>query len=295
MEIALIVDTSDNLAASDYPEVKKFIKKIGNVFHVSPHASHVSVVLAGDNIKIPIDFQSSIFGRKYFQQRIDDMKNLGGSWSLDLAFGVVTEKVFSKERGMRDFIPHVAIVITNGHQNQVSHNTLFKVAKKLLDKRVTVYAIGVGDNISPSELRSMVEKESQVYQADTYKDLVNIATDISADICEENACKSLLNLRRPWLQSYVSVKTHDLLYLKRRFMRICMTWARESLYKFKFFCLNTATVLLLWSTYLEKGPLLVLLIGGKPQKFNQQILQTNKAQIYEIKSNRNDENLSPFK
>ena len=179
----MIVDTSDSLSDGDYLQVKKFIKEMGEIFHVSPHASHVSVVQAGDNVQVAIDFKSSKFGRKKFQQNVDAMKNLGGSWSLDRAFGVVKQKIFSREGGVRNFIPHVAIVITNRRQKRVTHSALVEAAKELHDSRVTVYAIGVGGDTSPDELRSMVKEEYQVYQVNTFKDLANLSSNFSRDIC----------------------------------------------------------------------------------------------------------------
>ena len=201
MEIALIVDTSDNLAASDYPDIKEFIKKIGDIFHVSPHASHVAVVLAGENVKIQIDFKSSSRGRKYFHKIVDGMQSLGGSRSLDRAFSAVKEKVFSEEMGVRNFIPHVAIVVSDGLHNEGAQNTLAAAAKELRDNRVSVYAISVGGNKFkyPDELRAMVEKESQIYQIDTYKDLITMAPNISADICQENTGKQPEGIGTGWV------------------------------------------------------------------------------------------------
>ena len=190
----MIVDTSDSLAAEDYLQVKNFIKKIGDIFHVSPHASHMSVVQAGDNVQVAIDFKSSKSGRKKFQRNVDAMKNLGGSWNLDRALGVV-KQVFSRESGVRNFIPHVAIVITNGRQKQTTHNTLVEAAKELHDSRVNVYAIGVGGNTSRDELRSMVKEEYQVYQVNTSKDLANLSSKLSRDICMVHSGNKLIAKR----------------------------------------------------------------------------------------------------
>lgn len=187
----MVIDVSDSFSVSDYPAIKNFIKTIANLFHISPHSSHLSVVTAGDFVKVPITFKSSSYGKKKLLQALEGLKDTGGSWSLDRAFGAVKENVFSKENGARNFLPHIAIVITNTvSQKQGGWSALAKTANELHNKKVNVYSIGVGNGPSFNELRLMVKDDSQVHHVDSFQNLINLAPELSADICKDNEGKN---------------------------------------------------------------------------------------------------------
>jgi hypothetical protein len=188
IEIAAVVDVSDNLSPSNLPDVQNFLKRVANIFHVSSHASHMSVILAGTEVRVAIGLHDTGANRNKFPKAVDkSVKPLGGAWSLDRGLKLVKEDVFTTESGVRDFLPKVVFVITNGKQSNGDSDVLESRAKDLHDMGVYVYAVGIGDGVSRDELVLMVKNASeQLYQVDGFKDLDALAVKISNDICQRN-------------------------------------------------------------------------------------------------------------
>ena len=188
MEIAAVVDVSNNLLQSDLPEINNFLKKVANFFHVSNYASHMSVVLAGTQVRVAIGLQEQGARKKEFLQAVNDnVKALGGAWSLDRGLRLVKEIVFTISNGARNFLPRIVLVITSGRLSSRKRTVLQRSAKDLHDMGVHVYVVGISNRVSRYELSLMVKNESEyLYQVDNFKDLDAMAAVISKDICKRH-------------------------------------------------------------------------------------------------------------
>ena len=69
---------------------------------------------------------------------------------------------------------------------------------------MNVYSIGVGNGPSFNELRLMVKDDSQVHHVDSFKDLINLAPELSADICKDNEGKNYCKMGlRPLIVCFI--------------------------------------------------------------------------------------------
>ena len=188
MEIAAVVDVSNNLPRSNLPEINNFLKKVSNIFHVSEHASHMSVILAGTQVRVAIGLQEQGANRKQFPKAVNsNVKALGGAWNLDRGLRLVKEGVFTMKNGVRNFLPRIVLVITSGRLSSGKRTVLQRSAKDLHDMGVHVYVVGISNRVSRYELSLMVKNESEyLYQVDSFKDLDAMAVVISKDICKRH-------------------------------------------------------------------------------------------------------------
>jgi hypothetical protein len=188
IDIAAVIDVSDNLSPSDLPAIKNFLKKVGSNFHVATYASHMSVILAGAEVRAVIGLSALGASKHKFPPAVDEsVKHLGGAWSLDKGLSLVKESVFTVENGARPFIPKVVLIMTNGQQTNGSNDVLQSRAKDLHDMGMQVYVVGVGDGVSRDELGLMVTNESEyLYHVDGFEDLNTLAVNISNDICKRD-------------------------------------------------------------------------------------------------------------
>ena len=189
IEIAAVIDASDNLSPSNLPEIKRFLKKVGNFFHVSAHASHMAVILAGKEIEVAIDLAKFGANRAKFPRAVEtSVQVLGGDWSLDRGLKMVKDDVFTTENGVRNFLPRIVLLITNGKQGSGDRSSALESrAKDLHDMGVQVYAVGVGDGVSRDELGFVVKNETEhLYVAESFQDLDSLSSKLSNDICKRN-------------------------------------------------------------------------------------------------------------
>ena len=185
VNIAAVIDVSDNLSPSNLPEIKNFLKRVANFFLLSTHASHMSVILAGSQVNVAIDPDSGIGSSKarFIKAVETSVKHSGGAWSVDEGLGLA-KKVFT---GSRNFVPRVALVITNGRQSNGNSDVLKSRARDLHAMGVYVYVVSVGDRVSRDELRLMVKDDSEyLYHVDNFKDLDTLAVNVSSDICQKH-------------------------------------------------------------------------------------------------------------
>ncbi|XP_028401134.1 uncharacterized protein LOC114524110 isoform X2 [Dendronephthya gigantea] len=191
MEVAVVIDASDTLSPRNIPEVKSFLKRLAATFKVAPHASHMSVILAGARVNVAIDLLKIGASVRTFSNAVDtSIKALGGDSSLDRGLSLVKDEVFTVKNGARNFLPLIVVVLTNGRQKD--SGVLEDKAKELLDMNVHVSVVGVGDDISRDELKLMVRNESEyLYQVESFKDLDALAVDVGKDICNIDHLGSL--------------------------------------------------------------------------------------------------------
>ena len=189
VDIAAVIDVSDNLSPRNLPEIKNFLKTVANIYILSMHASHMSVILAGRQVSVAIESDDAGANRNKFAKAVEkSVKHLGGAWSLDEGLGLA-KKVFN---GSRNFVPRVLLVITNGQQRNGNSDALEKRARELHAMGVHVYVVSVGDGVSRDELGVMVKNEIEyLYHVDGFEDLDALAVNISNDICRKNYIGSL--------------------------------------------------------------------------------------------------------
>lgn len=186
MEVAVVIDASDTLSSSNIPEIKSFLKRLATTFKVAPHATHMSVILAGARVRVAIDLPKIGANVKTFSKTVDtSIEAIGGEWSLDRGLSLVKDKVFTVENGARNFLPLIVVVVTNGRQTNGNKKVLVDKAKDLLKMNVHVSVVGVGDGVSRDELKLMLRNDSEyLYQAGSFKALRALAVEVAKDICK---------------------------------------------------------------------------------------------------------------
>lgn len=100
--------------------------------------------------------------------------------------------------GMRDDVPKVAFLLTDGTQNpkQYGRKVYDPVvsAKKLLDRGINIFAIGVGAQANSEELEIIAGDPNRVHMAEKATDLP--AESFIRTIAEKTCKQSMLSLQQ---------------------------------------------------------------------------------------------------
>ena len=78
----------------------------------------------------------------------------------------------------------VAIVITDGEQTTTKEYTPLNIAsKRIKDKGVEVFALGVGGGVNVDQLREIASSNDNVFTSPSFEELVNVVKPIVEKSC----------------------------------------------------------------------------------------------------------------
>lgn len=181
VDIIYLMDSSGSIGHDDYEKQKDFVKDLARVFRIGPGASRAAVVTYDD---FPIvranfdDFDST----DSFAEAVESINQTRGRTRIDHAL-VKTSEMF---KSARKNVPKVLIALTDGAQTPDPGSLPLDEASQLLrDQGVKVYALGVGHQVNVTQLRSMVESNSDVFLVDSFVDLLRKSQSIAEKACSE--------------------------------------------------------------------------------------------------------------
>ena len=136
-----------------------------------------------------------------FNQEVDRLPYTGGQTRIDLALTLAANDFFTYQGGVRDGIPKVAVVVTDGRQTPSPDAIAAQQAIiPLRQLGVKVFAVGIGVEADPVELGYIVERPDDVFMIADFDKLPDIATEISKKICESaNIGPGKMRVKRQFL------------------------------------------------------------------------------------------------
>ena len=101
----------------------------------------------------------------------------------DAALSLLLSDVFVAENGDREEVPNFCIIVTDGMPTD--EDEALAAAQLVLDANVTVFAVGVGDDIDESILRAMASdpKDRNVFTVANYTTLVEAQSQFLTETC----------------------------------------------------------------------------------------------------------------
>ena len=162
-DILFLLDTSGSLNSSDFDTEKEFVINFLNMITVRMQAARVEVIPFGDTASLYIHGVSNpsldrnkcyIFLKlKHMPLSINGFSTNTKS-AFQLAYDVCLGKYSGQKRVLLNKVKTVVILITDGRWNQGPSPV--PIAKMLHAANIEVFAIGVGNVITPDTLQEVV-------------------------------------------------------------------------------------------------------------------------------------------
>ena len=162
-DILFLLDTSDSLDSFGFDTEKKFVINFLNTIPVHLQAARVEVIPFGERASLYIDGVSnpSLASNKcYIFRKLKHMPLSINGFSTNtksafqLAYDVCLGRYSGQKRVLWNKVKTVVILITDGRWNQGPSPV--PIAKMLHAANIEVFAIGVGDGITPDTLQEVV-------------------------------------------------------------------------------------------------------------------------------------------
>ena len=165
---------------SHWDREKSFIKQLAQAIWISPDGGHAAVVQFSSNAELMINFSShtSLSG---FETALDGLSHWDGTTRIDQGLEVGLNKIFQESNGMRPDVSHTLVLITDGHQTGGNVN-YDDFRRRLNEKKIRVLVILVG-NSNRNDIRHLVNKDSDLFVASSYDDLISNAFVSNVVLC----------------------------------------------------------------------------------------------------------------
>ena len=167
---------------SNWDRGRSLLKQLAQTIWISPNGGHAAVVQFSSHAELMINFSNhtSLSG---FETALDGLHHWDGTTRIDEGLDVALNEMFQESNGMRPDVSHNLVLITDGHQTggiRVEEYDEFR--RRLNEKKIRVLVILVG-NSNRKDIRHLVNRDSDLYVASSYDDLISDAFVSNVVLC----------------------------------------------------------------------------------------------------------------
>ncbi|XP_054893117.1 collagen alpha-1(XXI) chain [Poeciliopsis prolifica] len=184
-DLVYIVDGSWSVGPDDFETAKLWLINISSQFDISLHYTQVAVVQYSDTPRLEIPLGMHHSGEQLIQA-ISNIDYLGGNTQTGRAIKFAVDHVFSASQRVNQVKNRIAVVVTDGK----SQDDVVDASTEARAQGITVFAVGVGSEITTSELISIANNPSSTYvlYAQDYTNIDRIRDSMEQKLCEESVC-----------------------------------------------------------------------------------------------------------
>uniref|UniRef100_A0A673I586 Collagen alpha-1(XXI) chain n=1 Tax=Sinocyclocheilus rhinocerous TaxID=307959 RepID=A0A673I586_9TELE len=187
-DLAFIVDGSSSLGIPNFETAKRWLINITSGFDMSTRHTQVAVVQYSDTPRLEIPLGK----HENSQELIEDITSisyLGGNTRTGRAIKFATDHVFGMpNRTSQSPRNRIAVVLTDGR----SQDDVEDAAMEARAQNIVLFAVGVGNEITNSELVSVANKPPSTYvlHVEDYNSIASIWDLMEQKLCEESVCST---------------------------------------------------------------------------------------------------------
>ncbi|CAC5383550.1 COL6A [Mytilus coruscus] len=185
-DVFFIVDTSSSLNV--FENVKKELNFVGDVidaFEVGSDQVRVGMMTFSNDPEMLFqldDFKTKEeIAKVLMEMNANDWK--GGNTYMDKALRLLMKEGLSTSHGSRHGVPQIAVIITDGRATD--RKEFEKAVNELRQTNYIVFAIGVGPQRDPDELKKISSDASRVFEVENVQSLQAIRQELVVKLCEQ--------------------------------------------------------------------------------------------------------------
>ena len=187
LDIGFIVDSSGSISDAGYLNTKNFMKGISVAMGFKDGHTNIGVVLYSRDAQVWSKFGKHINFRKLFRT-VTKMPHFQHLTRIDLGLHVANTQLFTTAAGMRENIGKVAILFTDGEQTTKNVTDLIPLdvaSRRLRDRGIAVFAVGVGKSVKKEQLLEIAGNEKRVILLRSFSELQESVNRIASSTCQE--------------------------------------------------------------------------------------------------------------
>ncbi|XP_022079977.1 uncharacterized protein LOC110973441 [Acanthaster planci] len=187
IDLVFVLDSSGSVGQSNFEKTKSFVSNVSESFQIGADQTRVAVIQYSSSVKV--EFHLNTYADKTFlQEAIRNITYIGGGTATVSALNVTESQAFLVENGARpdlNSITRAAVVITDGRSQGPA--AVAVPADRAREKGITIFAIGVTDNVNVEELNAIANKpnDTYVFHVSNFDAIDNIVASLEDKTCND--------------------------------------------------------------------------------------------------------------
>ncbi|XP_029443002.1 collagen alpha-1(XXI) chain-like [Rhinatrema bivittatum] len=184
-DLVFIIDGSWSVGDTNFETTKNWLVNMTSGFDIGPSYTQVAVIQYSDAPRLEISLGEHLTSQELIAA-LKTMEYLGGNTQTGLAIQFARENVFPVSKRANVAKKKIAIVITDGK----SQDSVVNSSVDARTQGIIMFAVGVGSDITYSELVDIANKPSSAYvfYAEDYTMIERIKEAMQQKLCEESVC-----------------------------------------------------------------------------------------------------------
>ena len=184
IDLVFALDASGSVKTAGFQKIKDFTKELIKGFKIGIRNTHVGVVVFSHVAKVAIRLDET-FDKTTLLSKVESISYLGYTTATDDALRVSDSEMFSIKGGVRQNVPLVLVVLTDGNCTVCKEDVTIP-ARALKNKGVEIFSIAVGNKIDMKELLSIVSapQNDHIIQVDNLDRLKSIIEQVTYNGCQ---------------------------------------------------------------------------------------------------------------
>ena len=174
MDIAFLVDSSGSVGTYDYERQKHFVKMVAERVGISSSRTRASVIVYSYSASIEARWDQYT-NYEDFAKAVEGLPYRASSSRIDTALELAASDLFPRARPSAK---KIAVVITDGRLMDVAG-----AAESLKKVGVRIIAVGIGNGVHISELRTLAESEEHIVLAEDFTKLNREVDNLVGIVC----------------------------------------------------------------------------------------------------------------
>ncbi|XP_052773190.1 sushi, von Willebrand factor type A, EGF and pentraxin domain-containing protein 1-like [Mya arenaria] len=179
VDLVFLIDYSGSVGMVGFNETKSFLNEMIEFFPIAK--TRVGLMFFSDKTNVVFNLGDHLNDSKAMEEAISHVSYLGGATNTYDALALARESMFNETNGMRQNTSHIVILVSDGQSNNI--NKTVTEARRLRDKGVTIYTVGVGDYANMDELGAAASNPSYYFSVDKYENIVNVTGPLAEVTC----------------------------------------------------------------------------------------------------------------
>ncbi|VDI58829.1 Hypothetical predicted protein, partial [Mytilus galloprovincialis] len=178
-DIGFLVDASGSVNSNDFEKAKRFIINFTKEFSISNRAVQISVFAFNDEVEGGF-YLNSYSTEEEISSAILGIVFTGGNTDFDIPLNFARTQMFVPQNGARSYVKKILIFITDGDADITD-----EPGQLLRDIGVTVYTIGVGENVNTNNLDKIATSVNHRYIALNFSLIDDLGQNLTSQACIE--------------------------------------------------------------------------------------------------------------
>ncbi|XP_033736270.1 collagen alpha-6(VI) chain-like isoform X1 [Pecten maximus] len=180
-DIVFLLDSSASEGSENFNKQLEFMKNFTAQFQIGH-----------DNVQMGLAVFSTLTNNEFWlntyndstslENAIDNVQYLPGNTYTDEALQFIVNNSFTSANGMRDGVPHILVVMTDGQSHDPAATA--STAKLVHDAGIKTVAIGIGSDVDKSELQAIATDADHMILVPDFNALATIQSEVEASACK---------------------------------------------------------------------------------------------------------------